>query len=53
MQDSGIKIRTGKEERDAVYHRSRIKGKNLCPRPAKRRDPKTFLQRLLFLSALQ
>ncbi len=26
-----IKIRTGKEERDAVYHCLRIKGKNLRP----------------------
>jgi hypothetical protein len=31
MQDSGIETRKGKKERDAVYHRARIKGKSLRP----------------------
>ena len=38
-----LQICNGRGVCDAIYHRSRIKGKSLCPRPAKRRDPKTFL----------
>jgi len=31
MQDSGIESHRTKEERDAVYYRTRIKGKSLRP----------------------